>query len=98
MSKVVPATGQAQEKARRPTPMVNNQPSIALAKNTVLHNPSKHINIKYHFLCECVDEGLVLKFVETIRQLVDILTKPLGRLWFSELKSKIGMVDFKIKE
>lgn len=64
--------------------MVDYQPAIALAKNPILHDRSKHIDIKYNFLHDCVDEGqLVLEFVETgQRQLADILTKPLGRLRF----------------
>ncbi|XP_066375271.1 secreted RxLR effector protein 161-like [Miscanthus floridulus] len=41
---------------------------------------------------------IILEFVETDRQLANILTKPLGRLWFSELKNKIGMVELKTKE
>jgi hypothetical protein len=87
------------EEARLPALMVDNQPAIALAKNPVLHDQSKHIDIKFHFLRDCVDGGqIILEFVETGRQLVDILTKLLGRLWFSELKNKIGMVELKTKE
>ena len=59
--------------------MVDNQPAITLAKNPVLHDRSKHIDVKYHFLQDCVDGGqIVIKFVETGRQLADILTKSLG--------------------
>jgi hypothetical protein len=87
------------EEARPPTLMVDNQPAIALAKNPVLHDWSKHIGIKYHFLRDCVNGGhFVLVFMETGQQLVNILTKPLGRLWFLELRSKIGMVDLRLKE
>ena len=72
--------------------MVDNQPAIALAKNPVLHNQSKHIDVKFHFLRDCVDEGqIVIEFVETGRQLADVLTKPLGRLRLMELKEMIGM-------
>ena len=61
--------------------MVDNQPAIALAKNPILHDRSKHIDVKFHFLRDCVDEGqIVIEFVETGQQLADILTKPLGRL------------------
>ena len=35
----------------------------------------------------------VVEFAETGRQLVDVLTKPLGRLRFTELKKMIGMVE-----
>ena len=61
--------------------MVDNQPAIALTKNLVLHDQSKHINVKFHFLKDCVDGGqIVIQFVETARQLTNVLTKPLGRL------------------
>ena len=87
------------EEARPPTLMVDNQPAIALAKNPVLHDRSKHIYIKCHFLLDCVDGGqIIVEFVKTGRQLADILTKPLGHLRFSELRSKIGMVDFKAND
>ena len=65
--------------AHPPALMVDNQPAIALAKNLVLHDRSKHIDIKFHFLRDCVDGGqIVIEFVETARQLADVLTKPLG--------------------
>ena len=76
--------------------MVDNQPAIALvlAKNPVPHDRSKHIDIKFHFLRDCVDGGqIVIEFAKTGRQLADVLTKPLGSLWFMELKKMIGMVE-----
>ena len=67
--------------------MVDNQPAIVLTKNLVLHDRSKHIDVKFHFFRDCVDEEqIVIEFVETGQQLTDILTKSLGRLRFSELK------------
>jgi hypothetical protein len=46
--------------------MVDNQPAIALAKNPVLHNRSKHIDTHFHFIRDCVDGGqIVLEFVKT---------------------------------
>jgi hypothetical protein len=75
-----------------PALMVDNQPAIALAKNLVRHDQRKHKNVKFHFLRDCVDGGqIVIEFVETGRQLADVLTKPLGRLRFTELKELIGM-------
>jgi hypothetical protein len=72
--------------------MVDNQPAIALAKNHVLHDWSKHTDIKFHFLRDCVDGGqIVIEFVEAGRQLADILTKSLGRPRFMELRKMIGM-------
>ena len=74
--------------------MVDNQPAIALAKNPILYDRSKHIDVKFHFLRDCVDGGqVVIEFVETGQQLADVLTKLLGRLRLMELKKMIGMVE-----
>ena len=43
--------------AHPPALMVDNQPTITLAKNPVLHDQSKHIDVKFHFLRDCVDGG-----------------------------------------
>ena len=80
--------------AHPPALMVDNQPAIALVKNPVLHDRSKHIDVKFHFLRDCVDGGkIVIEFVETGRQLADVLTKTFGRLRFTELEKMIGMVE-----
>ena len=82
--------------AHPPTLMVDNQPAIALAKNPVLHDQSKHIDVKFYFLRDCVDGGqIVIEFVETGRQLADVLTKLLGCIRLTELKKMIGMEGFK---
>ena len=71
---------------------LTHQPTTALAKNPVLHDRSKHIDVKVHFLRDCVDGGLVIEFIKIDRQLADVLTKPFGRLWFTELKKMADMV------
>ena len=43
--------------AHPPALMVDNQPVIALAKNLVLHDRSKHIDVTFHFLRDYVDGG-----------------------------------------
>ena len=64
------------EKPCAPVLMVDNKSAIALAKNPVLHDRSKHIDTKFHFIRDCVDgEQIKLEYVETARQLGDILTK-----------------------
>ena len=58
------------------------------------HDRSKHIDVKLHILRDYVDGGqIVIEFIETGRQLADVLTKPLGRLRFTELKKMIDMVE-----
>ncbi|GKC14360.1 hypothetical protein Tco_1011142 [Tanacetum coccineum] len=53
---------------------------IALCCNNVQHSRSKHIDIRFHFIKEHVENGVIkLYFVNTEYQLADIFTKALGR-------------------
>jgi hypothetical protein len=73
---------------------VDNQSTIALSKNLVFHECSKHIDIIYHFVRVCVEAGKVdINHVRTEDQLADILTKSLGRAKFQELRSAIGVKE-----
>ncbi|GJW47605.1 hypothetical protein Tco_0079251 [Tanacetum coccineum] len=57
----------------------DNKSVIALCCNNVQHSRSKHIDIRFHFIKEQVENGVVeLYFVNTEYQLVDIFTKALG--------------------
>jgi hypothetical protein len=63
---------------------VDNKYAIALAKNPVFHDRSKHIKIKEHFIRDCIEEGSIrTEYIPTADQLADILTKALGKakLW-----------------
>ena len=66
--------------------LVDNQPAITLSKNPVHHNRTKHINTRYHFIWQCVEEKRIeVAFVKTEDQLSDILTKSLAwRSWSKE--------------
>jgi hypothetical protein len=71
---------------------IDNQSAIELSKNPVHHERTKHIDLRYHFIRECVEEGKVdVEQVRTSNQLADILTKPLGRALFTELRDKLGI-------
>ncbi|KAK8455568.1 hypothetical protein SEVIR_4G141001v4 [Setaria viridis] len=86
----------AGENVQQPILKMDNQSAIALSKNPVLHDRSKHIDTKFHFIRECVEDGRIsLEHVSTQEQLADILTKSLGRARFCELRDKIGVVRLK---
>ncbi|GKD75640.1 hypothetical protein Tco_1333922, partial [Tanacetum coccineum] len=58
----------------------DNKSAIALCCNNILHLRSKHIDVKYHFIKEQVENGVVeLYFVRIEYQLTDIFTKALAR-------------------
>ncbi|GJT57139.1 hypothetical protein Tco_0992193 [Tanacetum coccineum] len=70
----------------------DNKSVIALCCNNVQHSRAKHIDIRYHFIKEQVENGIVeLYFVRTKYQLADIFTKPLPRERFNFLIDKLGM-------
>ncbi|XP_074342579.1 secreted RxLR effector protein 161-like [Apium graveolens] len=71
---------------------VDNKSAIELMKNPVLHGRSKYIDVRFHFIRECIERGkLVVKYVVTLEQRADILTKALGRVKFEEMRKKIGV-------
>ncbi|CAN6303185.1 unnamed protein product [Urochloa humidicola] len=73
---------------------VDSKSALALAKNPVFHERSKHIRVRYHFIRDCLEEGSVkATYISTKDQLADFLTKSLGRIKFQELRSRIGMVE-----
>ncbi|WVZ54330.1 LOW QUALITY PROTEIN: hypothetical protein U9M48_005142 [Paspalum notatum var. saurae] len=72
---------------------VDSKSALALAKNPVFHERSKHIRVRYHFIRDCWEEGSIkARYINTKDQLADLLTKPLGRIKFLELRSRTGMV------
>jgi len=81
-----------------PPPLIktDNMSAIALSKNPVLHDRSKHIDTKFHYIRECVDSGAVsLEFTSTQEQLADIMTKSLWKSKFQEFCEKIGVTKLK---
>jgi hypothetical protein len=74
--------------------LMDNKAAIELSKNPVFHERSKHIDTRYHFIRECVANGVAeVEHIGTDRQLADILTKPLGRVKFIEMRQKLGVSE-----
>ena len=58
----------------------DNQGAIALAKNPVHHQRSKHIDIRYHYVRSEVQSGTIgLEYVPTEYNIADVFTKPVSR-------------------
>jgi hypothetical protein len=82
------------EEPVQPKLLIENKSVISLSKNPVFHEYSKHIEIRYHFIRQAVEEGCIgIDYVRTSDQLADILTKALGRLIFQGLRRRIGMTE-----
>ncbi|GJR04127.1 retrovirus-related pol polyprotein from transposon TNT 1-94 [Tanacetum coccineum] len=73
----------------------DNKSAIVLSCNNVQHSRSKHIDIRFHFIMEHVENGVIeLYFVNTKYQLADIFTKALARERIEFLINKLGMRSF----
>jgi hypothetical protein len=71
----------------------DNQSCIKLSENPVFHDRSKHIEIRYHFICDWVQRGAVqLQYISTDEQVADILTKALPRGKHVFFRDKMGLV------
>nr|GFC08190.1 retrovirus-related Pol polyprotein from transposon TNT 1-94 [Tanacetum cinerariifolium] len=56
----------------------DSKAAIAISCNLVQHSRTKHIDVRYHFIKEKVEKGIVeLFFVGTEYQLADLFTKAL---------------------
>lgn len=71
---------------------IDNKSAIDLAKNPMFHGRSKHIDIRFHFIRECVERGdVVLKHVSSSSQRADIMTKALATVKFERMRHLLGV-------
>ena len=70
----------------------NNQGTIALAKDNKFHAHTKHIDVRYHFIREAVEDGKVaVQYIPTRDNVSNIFTKPLAKAKFWELAELLGL-------
>ncbi|SOV07013.1 uncharacterized protein UDID_17990 [Ustilago sp. UG-2017a] len=75
-----------------PTVYSDNTGCIQVSKDPAQHWKLKHINTKYHFIRNNVQEGRVqIKYVDTTRNLADVLTKPIGRQAMQQARSGLHL-------
>lgn len=59
--------------------MCDNSNAVSIAKNSIHHKYTNHIDVRHHFLRDNVEKRLVeMVFCKTKDQVADILTKALG--------------------
>jgi hypothetical protein len=72
----------------------DNQSCIKLSIDPVFHGRSKHIDIRYHHLRDCVQRKIMLlQYIPTKDRDADILTKALTRRKFEYHRDRIGVKD-----
>ncbi len=68
--------------------MEDNNSCIKIAQNDEFHQRTKHIDVKYHFIREALEKGIVeIKRVDSKENIADIFTKPLARVQFEKLRN-----------
>jgi len=72
----------------------DNNSIIQLSKNSVFHGRCKHIGVRFHFLKDLVNDGIVkLKFCSSEEQIADIMTKPLKLEKFVKFRRMLGVIN-----
>lgn len=76
------------------TLLMDNQSAIKLTRNPEFHCRSKHIDVRYQFICEKVRDGLIdTIYVNTNDQYADVFTKALSFVKFNLMRTKINVTE-----
>lgn len=70
--------------------------AIKLSRNPVMHGRSKHIDVRFHFLRNLCNDGVVeLEYCKSGNQLADILTKSLKQPLSKKLRKLLEVHSLK---
>jgi hypothetical protein len=70
----------------------DNDGSIAMAKNPQFHKRTKHVDIRWHWIRELVNDGLIsISDCRDPQQTADILTKQVPRIKFNKHVGELGL-------
>ena len=71
----------------------DNQSTIKTATHKIHNDRSKHIDVRYHFIRECVEEEKIkIEYCPTSEMTADILTKSLGRILHERHTKNMGLI------
>ena len=77
----------------------DNQGAIAVSKNPEHHSRMKHVDVRYHYVRERVNDGSIkIDYLQTSKMVADALTKPLPREKFQWCRDAMGLVPVNPKK
>ena len=69
----------------------DNQSCVQMSANPIFHDKSKHTEIRYHFIHDMVQKGVVkLQYISTYDEIIDFHTKPLPRMKLEYFNKRLG--------
>jgi hypothetical protein len=72
---------------------VDNSSAIALTKNPIFHDRSKHIDIRFYYLKDCIaNKKVEVKYVRTQDQVANIFTKLLKYDVFAKIRDILRFI------
>ena len=72
---------------------VDNSLVIALTKDLVFHDRNKHIDIRFHYLRDCItNKEVEVKYMKTQDPVANIFTKPLKYDVFIKMRDILGVM------
>jgi hypothetical protein len=73
----------------------DSKSAIHLTKNKMYHERTKHIDVKFHFICDNVSQGIIaVKKVATTDNPADMMTKPVPLSKFRHCLNLISVCSF----
>jgi hypothetical protein len=71
---------------------IDSHSTIKLAKNSVFHLKTKHVDTKYHHIKSLIAKDVIKPiYCPSNDQIFDIFTKPLGRIKFTKFMDELGI-------
>lgn len=72
----------------------DSQAAISIAKNQVLHEQMKHVELDLHFVRDPVAEGFItIPYVHTSLQVADLFTKPKSYQYMAPFLCKMNLLS-----
>ena len=70
-----------------------------MSENIVFHDKSKNMDIKFHYIRDMVQRGVVkIQYMTTEKQISDVLNKPLARVKFKYFRERLSLIQIEIPQ